>query len=302
MATATANDSPLAAAIAAASAHYVVPPDILAGIAQRESGGATPNPYANWLGYGGTFGTRVDSGGGAVGSSHHLAGPEPPLQQEANTAAAILRAQLIAHRGNIAEALSSYSGGGYTQVPNETTFGILPGYAGGNPGATVGAIPGGSGGGTGVGSFIGSVVSNPGSLASDFTSGASSVVSGATSWIDSALVRGGKIILGAGLLLVGLYLIARAFNAAPSAGQVVTVVTRGGSSGGGGGPGAASGAGPRRRGDAAAARGEPVVQAGQPRATTASEARSDRRADRQAARAAGRQRAAADAAFGDVPF
>jgi hypothetical protein len=136
----------------------------------------------------------------------------------------------------------------------------------------------------------GGVTSIPGEVGGAVTGAVDSAASAAFGWVEPTLLRGAKIILGTGLVLVGLYLIARSFNAVPSPTQVAQVVTRGG----GGGAGAASGA-PRRRGDAAADRGDQVTQAGQPRATTRREARSDARQDRAAARRA-------DAAFGEVPF
>ena len=100
----------LQVAIANASRQDHVPPDLLTGIWRVESGSSFPNPYVNSLGYGGLFGTKDAYG---------------PTQEQANLAASILRNQLVVHHGNIAEALSSYSGGGYTSVPGETTFGSV---------------------------------------------------------------------------------------------------------------------------------------------------------------------------------
>lgn len=101
---------PLEVAIGNAARQYHVPPDVLEGIWRVESGSSYPNPYRNSLGYGGLFGTQDWNG---------------PVQEQADLAASILAKQLQVHNGNLSEALSSYSGGGYTSVPGETTFGSV---------------------------------------------------------------------------------------------------------------------------------------------------------------------------------
>lgn len=102
----------LAAAIASSAARFNVPADLLAGIWQREAGGAFPNPFVNSAGYGGLFGTR-----------NGLAS----TQAQADEAASVLAAGLQASGGDVAQALSYYNSGklqgGYTSVPGETTFG-----------------------------------------------------------------------------------------------------------------------------------------------------------------------------------
>lgn len=217
-------------AVGQAETKYDVPPDLLFGIWQIETGGHYPNPYANGLGYGGEFGTAVATPFGPASSVERI--NEPPLQQQADTAAQILSKLLTEHQGNISDALMAYSGGGYSQVPNETSFGTY--------------VPqkiSGGGGGTGVGSFVGSLIHNPSSIGGDITTGgsdiknaASNAVSGVTGWVENILQRGGKIVLGAGLLLLGLYLIARSFNAVPS----LPMLPAGGSSGNRGGGGGSS--------------------------------------------------------------
>lgn len=97
----------LATAIQNASAQYGVPPDILSGVWSIEAGNAFPNPYVNSSGYGGLFGTHDWNG---------------PTQEQANYAASILH-NLAAQYGNWTDALSHYSGGGYSSVPGETSGG-----------------------------------------------------------------------------------------------------------------------------------------------------------------------------------
>lgn len=100
----------LEAAISNASQAENVPSDLLTGIWRVESGSTYPNPYRNSLGYGGDFGTQDWNG---------------PVQEQANLAGQILHNQLVVHHGNVAQALESYSGGGYSSVPGETTFGVI---------------------------------------------------------------------------------------------------------------------------------------------------------------------------------
>jgi hypothetical protein len=92
----------------------------------------------------------------------------------------------------------------------------------------------GAGGHTAVGgdfSTVGGAISGAGSAVGSAVGGA---VQSVTGWAETLVVRGGKVVLGAGLILVGLYLIARSFNAVPSPGQITSVI--GGGAGGGGGP------------------------------------------------------------------
>lgn len=100
----------LQAAIAEASQTEQVPSDLLTGIWRVESGSTYPNPYRNSSGYGGDFGTQDWNG---------------PVVEQANLAGQILHNQLVIHHGNVAQALESYSGGGYSSVPGETTFGTI---------------------------------------------------------------------------------------------------------------------------------------------------------------------------------
>lgn len=116
--------APLATAIDKASAAYKVPKDLLVGIWQIESGSSYPNPYANGLGYGGEFGTRVTAPFGSASDVKRVV--EPPVQQQANTAASILANLLRRFGGSVPQALSAYSGGGYTSVPGETSPSVVP--------------------------------------------------------------------------------------------------------------------------------------------------------------------------------
>lgn len=95
------------------------------GIWTRESGRAYPNPYSNGLGYGGEFGTRITAAWGS--SSQQRYTPEPPVEQQANTMAQILAQNIASHHGDIANALLAYSGGSYSSVPGQSTFGTWVG-------------------------------------------------------------------------------------------------------------------------------------------------------------------------------
>lgn len=195
-----APPEPIVHAVGQAELKYDVPPDLLFGIWTIESGGNYPNPYANGLGYGGEFGTAVATPFGPASATERIT--EPPLQQQADTAAKILAQQLTAHHGNISEALMAYSGGGYSSVPGETTYGTY------NPKK----VPGGPSI-TDVGANFQTGVGDVGHTVSSTVSNA---VGGVTGWVENILQRGGKIVLGAGLALLGLYLIAKAFNVVPS--------------------------------------------------------------------------------------
>lgn len=137
--------APVYGAVTAAGARYNVPPDLLAGIWRRESGSKYPNPYANGLGYGGLFGTKVVAPFGAASDVRQVANVGGPNQvnAEADQAAAVLHNALQSTGGNIAEALSVYNSGkpygGYTSVPGQTTFGTVGGY--GSPASPV-TVPG----------------------------------------------------------------------------------------------------------------------------------------------------------------
>ena len=92
----------LSSAIQSAAARYGVPAKTLAGIWRIESGSTYPNPAVNSSGYGGLFGTTKWNAS---------------TQEQADYAAQTLRHLLDQHNGNMAAALSAYSGGGYTSVP-----------------------------------------------------------------------------------------------------------------------------------------------------------------------------------------
>ena len=92
----------LAGAIDGAAAKFGVPASTLAGIWRIESGSTFPNPAVNSSGYGGLFGTSQWNAS---------------TQHQADFAAATLKHLLNTHGGNMAAALSAYSGGGYTSVP-----------------------------------------------------------------------------------------------------------------------------------------------------------------------------------------
>jgi len=154
--------APLAAAITAATKKYPeAPADILAGIWRRETGSKYPNPWENGLGYGGEFGTRMSPAWGPTASVRQIV--EPPLQDQADTAAQILAQNIRSHGGDVSAALLAYSGGGYSSVAGETTFGVVS-PAGVDPtGAQVAGAParpgvGGGGGGGGIwGDIVGGV-------------------------------------------------------------------------------------------------------------------------------------------------
>lgn len=122
----------LAAAIQNASTTYGVPADVLTGIWRVESGSSFPNPYVNSSGYGGLFGTTDWNGS---------------PQSQANLAAQILAQQIQQHGGDLGGALESYSGGGYSTVPGQQTFGNLgTSSLGSSPTYQAPPRPGGSGG------------------------------------------------------------------------------------------------------------------------------------------------------------
>ena len=102
--TSRPSDVPAAlwGAIVKAASTYGVPAATLAGIWRIESGSTYPNPAVNKLGYGGLLGTTDWNGS---------------TQSQANLSASILARLLRQNKGNMARALSEYSGGGYTSVP-----------------------------------------------------------------------------------------------------------------------------------------------------------------------------------------
>lgn len=180
----------LADAIGQASTTYGVPVDLLTGIWRVESGGSYPNPYANGLGYGGEFGTRVTAPFGSAKQTERIS--EPPVSQQADLAASILHNALVRDHGSISKALSDYSGGGYTSVPGETTFGSLS---------------------------VGGAVAEP-----SYTGGSSTptsdvsltgVLGGAESATLDLLFRAVFLAAGIGLAAVGLILLVRAFGGGP---------------------------------------------------------------------------------------
>lgn len=120
----TQPPAPLASVIRSSATRFGVPSDLLAGIWRVETNRTYPNPFANGLGYGGEFGTAVTAPFGGAHDIRRIV--EPPLQQQADTAARVLRSTLQASGGDIASALYAYSGHGYTQVPGEVTFGSIP--------------------------------------------------------------------------------------------------------------------------------------------------------------------------------
>ena len=193
--------APLWEAIVQASGQYHVPADLLVGIWRVESGSHYPNPYVNSSGYGGLFGTHNWSGS---------------TQSQANEAASILANLLQRSGGNVSQALSSYSGGGYTSVPGERTFGnvqngihnarssllgtIEHGAMTGVqqlPGATL--VPSAIGAAGGIGAAAGDVLHPFKSFEAFFDF--------ITSWRFVELVGGSLLVL------LGLYLVARQFGA-----------------------------------------------------------------------------------------
>lgn len=197
---------PLAQAIQNASKTFNVPPDILTGIWRVESASTYPNPAVNSSGYGGLFGTTNWNAS---------------TQDQANLAAYILSQSLKNANGNIAQALSTYSGGGYTSVPGQQTQGIIPHY---NPTFKpytgsgyktetnpLSGVPGASqifGAGQAAGQGAGTVVDNASNIGHDVLYGL-------------AFIGGGLLILG-GLILIGADIGISAFQRAKNsnAGQL----------------------------------------------------------------------------------
>jgi hypothetical protein len=172
--------APLEAAIKISAFKYNVPPDLLEGIWRIESGSHFPNPYVNSSGYGGLFGTTDWNGS---------------TQSQADLAASILGKQLKIHNGDIAAALSSYSGGGYTSVPGQKTFGTWHG----TPGVHYPGDPVTGGGLTGGGGIL-SGIHNP-------VSGVETAVEHAGEKVGKYILYGVAFVGGGILLLAGLILI-----------------------------------------------------------------------------------------------
>lgn len=202
----------LAQAILAESSRTGIPPDLFAGIWRRETNRTFPNPWENGLGYGGEFGTRMSAAWGPTSAVRRVV--EPPLQQQADTSGDILAAQLRAHGGDIAGALSSYSGGGYTQVPGEVTFGNIN-----VPTPSSGSPQGGNLSGGGLSTSVSS-----GSSSSSSSSGGGllgSLTSDVTGSIKEFLWRLFELAAGAVLIWLGMKQLGRVIGAPQQ--QPVTV-------------------------------------------------------------------------------
>lgn len=191
-------------AIDRSSRRYGVPPDVLTGIWRIESGSSYPNPYVNSLGYGGLFGTKAWNA---------------PTQQQADLAAKILADNIRSHNGDLSAALYSYSGGGYTQVPGETTYGnvhapsAVPG-----PDTSMYTAPPRPGGTQDVGLFSG-IGGALGSFGSAWEQGWSDILGAggvlgafkgflkAFLWLvnPDTWLRAGEFLAGFVLILLGLY-------------------------------------------------------------------------------------------------
>lgn len=118
----------LDAAITSAASQYGLDPSVLAGIWRIESGSTYPNPYVNSIGYGGLFGIGQAQ---AQANGFSLYDQSTTVQQ-AQIAAADLAHLVQVNGGNLAAALSQYSGGGYSSVSGGG------GTDGGNGGGTSG--------------------------------------------------------------------------------------------------------------------------------------------------------------------
>lgn len=198
---------PLAQAIANASKTFNVPPDLLTGIWRVESGSTYPNPYVNSSGYGGLFGTTNWNA---------------TTQDQANLSAYILSQALKNAGGNVAQALSAYSGGGYTSVPGQQTQGTIANYnptfkpyqgSGykpvSNPVSGVPILGSIVGAGESVGQTAGNVVDSSSSIGKDVLYGL-------------AFIGGGLLILG-GLILIGADIGIGAFRAAKKSAPVQVI-------------------------------------------------------------------------------
>lgn len=173
MSNVTPVPQPLEQAIQQASSTYGVPPDLEEGIWRIESKSTFPNPYVNSSGYGGLFGTTDAYG---------------PTQEQANLSASILSNLLRSTGGNVGQALSDYSGGGYTSVPGETTFGTISVPQSAGPAVTQTGTP----------------TAFTSSSSSQQASGAQQTANTLTGSIRELALRAGELLLGALLVYFGI--------------------------------------------------------------------------------------------------
>lgn len=168
-----APPSALQQAINNASRKYGVPAATLTGIWEIESGSSYPNRYVNSSGYGGLFGTTDWNG---------------PPQEQANLAASILSRLLRKNNGNMALALSEYSGGGYSSVPGGANGVPIPAAAptdlGGASSITAQPAGGHATGGSGSGGFWGSIEGAAGEVVGGVEGAAGSLVKSAEDLIN----------------------------------------------------------------------------------------------------------------------
>lgn len=191
----------LATAIANASRRYGVPVSTLTGIWRIESGGTYPNPYVNAEGYGGLFGTTDWNG---------------PPQEQANLAASILSRLIAKAQGNMAIALSEYSGGGYSSVPGSPGKVPVPAGAptdlGGQSSITTSPGRPSGGGGSFWGSVLGDVEHAAGDAWGAVEGGAESLIAAPLDFLKAALwlvnpvtwLRAVEAIFGMALILGGV--------------------------------------------------------------------------------------------------
>lgn len=201
---ATPVPAPLASAINSSAKKYKVPADLLAGIWRVESASTYPNPAVNSSGYGGLFGTRNWNAS---------------TQAQADQAASILARQLVAHGGDIQAALSAYSGGGYTTVPGETTFGQWN-FGIGKPSGFFGSIltaPAQVFQGI-TGHNVGASPTGPGSVLHTATGAATGIFGPLIDFVKGSAIRVAEVVGGAILILVGLFILTRGRLPAPGVG------------------------------------------------------------------------------------
>lgn len=205
----------LRSAIASASATYGVPADVLTGIWRVESASTYPNPAVNSSGYGGLFGTSFSSAAAAGAAS---------AQEQANTAASILASLLVRNKGDLGRSLSSYSGGGYTTVPGQTSFALTAAQLSTAVQATFHGATARVGQPSGPLAGVGRVAlgaTAPITKPVDAAITAGKDVVSAGSFLGklsdpSYILRGLQIVAGAVLVLVGTYLLARQVGLAVS--------------------------------------------------------------------------------------
>lgn len=196
MSTATVVPAPLEAAIRTSASKNDVPKDLLEGIWRVESGSSYPNPYVNSSGYGGLFGTALWNG---------------PTQAQANLAGSILANLLRKKNGDISSALSAYSGGGYTSVPGQITFGTYVPKGGSGGGGITGAVSSAAGDAAGaVGGAVSGAAGAVGGAADSVLNALdpSSWVKGLATWVQSEAATGLAYVvftmLGIALIVIGL--------------------------------------------------------------------------------------------------